>query len=435
MKKVLIITYYWPPSGGAGVQRWLKFVKYLPQFGWEPVIYTPENPEAPVNDDSLLADIPEGTEVLKTKVWEPYAVYKKFVGLKKSDKISTGFLSEKKKPSLAEKMAVWIRGNLFIPDARKFWIKPSIKYLEKYLKENPVDVIISSGPPHSMHLIALALKNKLNIPWLADFRDPWTKIDFYHELKLTPSSDQKHQRLEKEVLQQADKVIVVSNGMKRSFNQLFTRDYEVITNGYDEEDMHLQLEKNQEKFIIAHIGSLNKSRNPVALWKALQQLIAENRQLKNSIQVKLVGQVDYSVKKSIEDYGLMNYVKMIQYIPHQEVVKAQQESSVLLLVINNTPNSQMILTGKFFEYLAARRSILCIGPEDGDAAEIIRETASGFVSGFNDEAGLKKHILELFADFQNCLIFTGGSGIEKYSRKSLTGQLSQVLNEMILKSS
>jgi len=139
------------------------------------------------------------------------------------------------------------------------------------------------------------------------------------------------------------------------------------------------------------------------------------------------------VKKSIEDYGLMNYVKMIQYIPHQEVVKAQQESSVLLLVINNTPNSQMILTGKFFEYLAARRSILCIGPEDGDAAEIIRET--GFVSGFNDEAGLKKHILELFADFQNCLIFTGGSGIEKYSRKSLTGQLSQVLNEMILKSS
>jgi glycosyltransferase involved in cell wall biosynthesis len=428
MKKVLIITYYWPPSGGAGVQRWLKFVKYLPQYGWQPVVYTPENPEAPVNDHSLMKDIPEGIEVIKTKVWEPYAVYKKFVGMKKSDKINAGFLSEKKKPSLAEKIAVWIRGNLFIPDARKFWIKPSIKYLEKYLAENPVDAIVSTGPPHSMHLIALGIKEKLNIPWLADFRDPWTKIDFYNELKLTCRADKKHHQLEKKVLQQADKVIVVSNGMKRSFNQLFSRDYDVITNGFDDDDVFPQLEQNHEKFIISHIGSLTKSRNPFVLWKSLQELIAENHDVKNTIQIKLVGQVDYSVKKSIEEHGLMNYVKMIAYLPHDDVVKEQQQSTVLLLLINQTPSARMILTGKFFEYMAARKPILCIGPKDGDAAEIIRETKSGFVAGFEDVDLLKMNIRSLYENFRQKSVFEGGKGIEQYSRKQLTEKLIMQLD-------
>lgn len=434
-KRVLIITYYWPPSGGAGVQRWLKFVKYLPQFGWEPVVYTPENPEAPVNDYSLLHDIPAGTEIIKTKVWEPYSFYKKFVGLKKSDKISTGFLSEKKKPSLAEKIAVWIRGNFFIPDARKFWIKPSIKYLEKYLIENPVDVIVSTGPPHSMHLIALGLKKKLNLPWLADFRDPWTKIDFYHELKLTRSADKTHQKLEKRVLRHADKVVVVSNGMKASFHQIVPRIYDVITNGFDEEDMMLPTNQPKEKFIISHIGSLTKSRNPLILWKALKAIISENESFKKHILVNLTGQVDHAVTETINNNGLNGYVEHTPYLPHNEVVKAQQSSSVLLLLINNTPTSRMILTGKFFEYLAAHRPILCIGPEDGDAAAIIRETECGFVAGFEDLESLKNNILSLYENFGQNIFFMGGKEIEKYSRKSLTAKLSEVLNRMILKTS
>ncbi|MBE9481851.1 MAG: glycosyl transferase family 1, partial [Bacteroidetes bacterium] len=174
MKKVLIITYYWPPSGGAGVQRWLKFVKYLREFGWEPIVYTPENPEAPDIDNSLEKDIPDNLTVIKRKIWEPYTAYKKFIGQEKEQKINAGFLSENKKPKLSENISVWIRGNFFIPDARKFWIKPSVKFLTNYLKNNPVDAMISSGPPHSMHMIALGLKQRLGIPWLADFRDPWT---------------------------------------------------------------------------------------------------------------------------------------------------------------------------------------------------------------------------------------------------------------------
>jgi hypothetical protein len=197
MKKVLILTYYWPPSGGAGVQRWLKFVKYLRNFGWEPVVYTALNGEMPVIDLSLEKDVPKDITILKTKIWEPYSIYKTFIGRKKDEKINASFLSETKKKSFAEKISVWIRGNYFIPDARKYWIKPSIKYLTDYLNKNKIDVIISTGPPHSMHLIALGLKQHFpNIKWMADFRDPWTNIDFYSELMLSESADRKHKDLE-----------------------------------------------------------------------------------------------------------------------------------------------------------------------------------------------------------------------------------------------
>ena len=200
MKRVLIISYYWPPSGGAGVQRWLKFVKYLRSFGWEPVVYTPENPEFPETDLSLAKDIPPGLEVIKQPIWEPYDTYKKLLGQKKEDKINAAFLSEKKKNSMLENFSVWVRGNFFIPDARKFWIRPSVKFLLNYLETNPVKAVISTGPPHSMHLIAMALAKKIKLPWLADFRDPWTNIDFYKDLRLSARADARHKKLEKKVL-------------------------------------------------------------------------------------------------------------------------------------------------------------------------------------------------------------------------------------------
>ena len=432
-KKVLIITYYWPPSGGAGVQRWLKFVKYLPQFGWEPIIYTPENPEYPILDHSLEKDIPEGIEYVKTKIWEPYEIYKKFVGLKNDDKINPSFLSEKKKPKFTENLAVWIRGNLFIPDARKFWIKPSVKHLCKYLKHNPVDAIVSTGPPHSMHLIALQLKKKLNIPWLADFRDPWTQIDFYQELKLSAWADKLNKKLEKRVFESADKIVVVSNGIRDGFNTIFSRKYIVIPNGYDSDDVPKQEIDIDKKFSIAHIGTLVKSRNPETLWKVLKDLVEKYESFNDKLEIKLVGKVDFHVSESIKSYGLEKYLKRIPYLSHNKVMEEQQRSALLLLLINNTPNAKMILTGKLFEYMSARRPVLCIGPEDGDAARIIEETKSGLVSGFYDEAKLKDQILVLFERYRNNETYEGGINIEKYSRRELTNELSKVLNSVCTK--
>ncbi len=434
LRKVLIITYYWPPGGGAGVQRWLKFVKYLRDYGWEPVVYTPEDGEMPVIDPSLEKDVPPGITILKQPIWEPYNSYKKFIGQKKGEKINTGFLTENKKPKRAEKLAVWIRGNFFIPDARKFWVKPSIKFLLSWLRENKVDAIVSTGPPHSMHLIAMGLKDKLGLPWLADFRDPWTNIDFYPELMLTAASDRKHHRLEKEVLTKADRVLSIGNKMSEELADILGNEKEkfsTISNGYDTDDLQsgsgLVMDK---KFSLAHIGTLVRSRNPEALWKVLAALVKENKTFAEDLEIKLVGKVDIQVMQSIENNHLLPFLNKIEYLPHADVIRAQQQSQVLLLLVNDTKNAGGILTGKFYEYLSAQRPVICVGPEKGEIVDAFKETNCGKISGFRDEITLRNNILGYYKSFKEGTLVSTSVNIEKYSRKELTRELALLLDSM-----
>ena len=432
VRKVLIITYYWPPSGGAGVQRWLKFSKYLREYGWEPVIYTPENPEAPANDNSLEKDIPEGITILKRPITEPYTAYRRFVGMKPGEKVNAGFLQEKEKPGLAEGFAVWLRGNFFIPDARRFWIRPSVKYLADYLKNNPVDVIVSTGPPHSMHLIALNIHTKLNIPWLADFRDPWTGIDFYHQLKLTWFADRLHHKLEKKVLASATAVTVISRDMINEFRNLLNREYKLVTNGFDEQDLSpMPLEQLDGKFTVSHIGSINATRNPIHLWKVLSQLVQENKEFAAVLQIKLVGKVDIGVLKSIDDSNLSGYLSSIAYMPHQDVMQEIQKSQVLLLLINNTPNAKGILTGKIFEYLGSGRPVISIGPEDGDASVILSDAGAGETADYENEARMKEILNDYFALYREKLLKSNMDNRLKYSRKVLASEIAKILDEML----
>jgi glycosyltransferase involved in cell wall biosynthesis len=434
-KKVLIITYYWPPAGGAGVQRWLKFVKYMRNFGWEPVVYTALDGEMPVIDNSLEKDIPPNLTVLKEPIREPYSIYKKITGRRKDDKINASFLSENKKPGLAEKISVWIRGNFFIPDARRFWIRPSIRFLNHYMREQRISYVISTGPPHSMHLIALGLKQlQPEIKWMADFRDPWTHIDFYDKLMLTPMADKKHRRLEGAVLKKADLVLSVGEEMRQEFAEIFRRQggdhdnkFRVITNGYDEEDVIFEIKGRDEAFSIAHVGTLVKDRNPAVLWKVLSKLTRQNRLLSEKLQIKLVGKTDIFVKEELAKYKLSRFVKKIDYLPHNEVIAAQQRSKVLLLLVNNTRNAKGILTGKFFEYMAARVPILAIGPRDGDLAKILHETNTGLISDFEDEETLEKNIL---AYFNGHTTTRNEAQVAKYSRKELTRKLCALLDAM-----
>ncbi|MFH1160629.1 MAG: glycosyltransferase [bacterium] len=431
MKRALIITYYWPPSGGAGVQRWLKFVKYFRDFGWEPVLYIPEKPEYPETDLSLQKDIPQNLTILKQPIWEPYTVYKRFIGRKKEEKINAAFLSEKKQNPILENIAVWIRGNFFIPDARKFWINPSVKYLNRYLMEHPVDVLISTGPPHSLHLIALRVSRRQHVPWLADFRDPWTNIDFYKDLKLTRKSDQKHRQLEQAVLRSASAVTVISDTMASDFNLIFPRKYDVITNGFDTEDIPAGPPPEPDrKFSIAHIGTLVSTRNPVSLWSALSTLVKTTPGFREDLEIKLVGKIDHTVSESLETSGLTGFLNRIPYLPHDQVITCQRQSQVLLLIINDTPNAKMILTGKFFEYLAAQRPILSLGPPDGDAAKILQETGAGFIAGHGDQATLQEHILTYYNRFKKGTLQAESRNIGSYSRKELTQKLVDVLNRI-----
>ena len=430
MKKVLIITYYWPPAGGPGVQRWLKFVKYFRDFDWEPVVYTVENPSYPVLDKTLESEIPEGIEVIKKPIMEPYGIAGKITRQKDIDKVKGGFIDSEAKQSMMKKITTWVRGNFFIPDARMFWIEPSFKFLKEYLSENNIDVVISTGPPHSLHLIALKLKQKLGVKWIADFRDPWTNIDYYSKLKLTKWADLKHQRLERDVIEQSDRVLVVGKTMKDEFYGLGGDKIHVLPNGFDNEISEEKEIALDEKFSIAHIGSMNADRNPQYLWEAISECIKEREEIGKYLQIKLAGTVSHEVFDTLEFYGLDKHIYHEKYLNHKDVIEFQKSSQILLLVLNDTPNAKGIVTGKFFEYLNAKRPILTVGPEDGDLAEILNETQSGVIVDYKKKEEMKVLINKYFEDFKSEKLIVNSENIEQYSRRKITAKLAKVMNSL-----
>ncbi len=430
MKRVLIITYYWPPAGGAGVQRWLKMSKYLPEFGWLPVIYTPERTEAPVEDASLLKDVREDLEVVRRPIWEPYMFYKWLVGKKRGERVNAGFLHEGKPPALAERISVWVRGNLLIPDPRCFWIRPSVRYLKNYLKEHPVDAVITTGPPHSMHMIGLGIKKHCGLPWIADFRDPWTKIDFYYRLKLTRWADRRHRALEKQILKNANEMVTIGWSSAEDFRELGAPNPVVITNGYDHQDFEETYEYSHSNFSITHAGVMNDDRDPVLLWEALRDLVMEVEGFDRDLRIRLIGKVDYTVNESLQKYGLNKYVERIPYLEHPDAVREMAQSAVLLLSINNTPEARGIVTGKLFEYIASRRPVLCISPVKGDSERIITESGAGVCVGYKGASSVKEELLRYYDLFRKKELFINKSTTTGYSRKEQAGQFADLLNSL-----
>jgi len=439
LKKVLIITYYWPPSGGAGVQRWLKFTKYLRRFGWEPIIYTADSPEYPIIDLSLEKDIPKDMTILKQAIWEPYQLYKKLIGQKKDERVVSGFLQEKGRRDWAQKLSLWLRGNVFIPDARRFWISPSIKYLVRWIKENSVDAIVTTGPPHSMHLIGKGLKQKTGIPWLADFRDPWANIDFAGDLNMTAYAKRKNLSLEKSVLDIADAVVVVSDLMAEEFRSKTKTPVTVITNGFDPDDFSVpdNLLKKTGDFSIVHTGSINNRRNHPALWGALAELVEESAEFASLLKIRLIGKNDVSVEDDIQRYKLQKYTEYIDYLPHDLIIAEQKSATVLLLTINNFGDEESgsfspkaTLTGKLFEYLAAGRPILMIGPKESQAADVIKECNAGAVAGFEDGKSIKQLILDWFLRFQKSELPDMTGNVSGFSRLELTSKIGEMLKEI-----
>lgn len=423
MKRVLILTYYWPPAGGPGVQRWLKFVKYFEEFGIDPVVFIPENPTYPLLDFNLEKEIPSDLKILKLPIDEPYR-FANWIAKKKTGRLSSGIISDKK-PSFLERLLLYIRGNFFIPDARIGWVKPSVLFLEDYLKKDPADLVITTGPPHSLHLTGLQLKNKTGIPWLADFRDPWTTIHYHQALKLSGRAAEKHRRLEKSVLQQADLITVTSPSTKEEFQQKTTRPVAVVTNGYDPEDAVSFVPDT--RFSIAHIGSLLSRRNPEILWQALSELAAENREFEKSLEIKLAGAVSDTVLESLKKYNLFRLTRLFGYVSHQEAVRLQHESRVLLLVEIDSPETRAILPGKLFEYLAARRPIIALGPKDSDIKKIIEDTESGKFFTPREKDQLKTVLLGYFEAFQNDTLHLLSKNIEKYSRREVSREMSRLI--------
>ena len=426
MKKVLIITYYWPPAGGPGVHRWLSFAKHLLEFGYKPVVVIPKNPHYPLYDDSNLRRIPRDVETIEVPIFEPYAIAGK-LSPKSTSKNKKGIIDPEDHQSYLQKSMLYVRGNYFIPDARKFWIKPVVKRLRKYLKDTPVDQMITTGPPHSVHLIGDKIKTEFpSIKWLADFRDPWTNISYHGQLKMKDAAKQKHQDLEKKVLDAADLLIVTSFQTQEEFQQKTDTPVELITNGFEswEKPDDLSLTDN---FTLLHIGSLQKGRNPRVLWEVLKELAEEDKKFNEFLEIQLIGSISNEIDQSIKHYGLKKYTYFNKHISHQQSLEMQCSSMLLLLIEENSSIKSGIIPAKFFEYLYAERPIVAIGPENWDVKKLMDDTKSGEVFSYQDKTALKKHISEAFKKYQRGKLNIKSKNLDQFSRKTLTKNLIKLL--------
>lgn len=425
MNKILIISYYWPPSGGAGVQRWLKFTKYLPSFGVEPVILTvdPRQASYAQRDESLELEVPPGIRVFRTKTFEFYNIYK-FISGKKE--IPYGGFANAGKASLMQKLSKAVRGNLFLPDPRRGWNRYAFKKAADLIRKYDIRTVVTTSPPHSTQLIGLKLKRKFPIRWIADLRDPWTDIYYYKELYHSPWATRLDRRMELKVLEEADHLITVSEDLKRIFAGKLPAEaaskISVLPNGYDESDFSQRVEPAGNCFIITYTGTISEAYDISGFLEALSGL---DRSKRERIVLRFVGKIPESVVERICQKLPDLQIELTGYVDHHQSIRYLLQSSVQLLVIPRVENNKGIVTGKFFEYLASGRPVLAIGPAGGDLENLIGETGCGQLFDYDE-----KDRMLAYLDFLTELKPDPGRNpkIRNYSREVLTGKLVRLLN-------
>ena len=416
---MLIISYYWPPSGGPGVQRWLKFVKYLPEFNIEPILFIPKNANYPLLDKSLSDDVNKDLKVIQFPITEISGFLPRFKFL---NSVRSGNISKPHNQSLLQKIIFFIRGNLFIPDMKIFWKSSSVNFLSDYLPKNNIDTIITTGPPHSVHLIGLELKRKLNINWISDFRDPWVKLNYLNRFHLLPFSRKSHISLRNKVLINSNAVIVTSERLKDLFSNITSNIYK-ITNGFD----YIIKENNLDnKFSISHIGSLYPERNPKFLWDSLEELFEGS--FKKDLQINFIGNTSEKIKKELSRRKFHNHVRFYDYVDYNRALELMCSSQALLMIEVNDEESSYAIPGKLFDYLNSKRPIISIGPNISEVSEILNNTNSGKFFNYHDKRNLKLYINQLYKSYKNGTnIISDKSKIDMFKRINLTKKLSEVI--------
>lgn len=432
MKKVLIVTYYWPPGSNPGVLRMLKFCKYLPEFGWQPLILTVKDGSYPSIDHSLEAKIPEGVKVFKTSSLEPFRLYNLLSG-KRGNKGTVGMANIKDSKGMIQKFSLFVRANFFIPDARVGWVKYAKKKAEKIIESENIDVVLTTGPPQSTHLTGLHVKRKLGTPWVMDLRDPWTNIYYNEFLPRTALAEKKDRQLEAETSRQADYITTVSKGLEQEFEK-YNKNIKLIYNGFDTDDFDFTPSvKFGDKFRVCFFGNLLPNQDIPGLWRGMRKALDENNELAKTFELVFIGNVHEDILTKLRGVLPQERVVKQPFMAHSEAVKEMSAASVLLFIIPDSKDNELILTGKLFEYLASGSDILAVGPAHGNAAEVLDKTGRGKMLSYEDEEGIRDELVEMFERHVN---YTNDSTYEPdeatlfYSRKTQTRRLSEVFNDI-----
>ncbi|MDZ7402003.1 MAG: glycosyltransferase family 4 protein [candidate division KSB1 bacterium] len=432
-----MIAYYFPPSGGAGVQRTLKFVKYLPSVGWEPVVLTARDADYPAYDESLLAELPPKLTVYRSYIPEPYQLYRKLTGRQMNEAVDIATLSRDavQKKKFSERLAEWIRGSFFIPDARVGWLPFAVALGLKAIKHEGIDVIYSSAPPYTCHLIGYWLKKLTGRPWVADFRDSW--VGWLSSAKRPKWPDKFDRYLEHSVLKSADRILTVSSGIAQDLGgrhpELVDGRWLLLPNGYDGADFEgVSAYPPNDKMVITYTGSLYGHRNPESLLQALAELLTELPELQQQLQLTFVGRIGGFIEDMLRQPTFQGMVEIIPYVPHQQSIQYLLASHVLLLIIDDAPANKGILTGKLFEYLGARKPILALAPE-GDAAELICELKAGIVVHPSNIQQIKEALRNLYLRWKKNELNNAQldeTKVRSFDRRELTRRLGEVMREV-----
>jgi len=430
-KKVLIVTYYWPPGSGPGVQRFLKMSGFLKEFGWEPIILTVKNGSFPSTDESLLNDIPKNLKVYRTKTIEPFTIYNKLTG-GKGKQLGVGMIGLQDKKSFIKRVSLFIRANFFLPDARRGWIPFAVKQAKKIHKKHQLDAIVTTGPPHSTHFIGLKLKKQLDLPWLVDMRDPWSNNFFNKSLPRTRRTIKLEQNYEDKILGSADYVTTVSPGMKDEFKDR-NNNINIIYNGFDQKDIPEPTEYRSEKFSLSYIGNLKPNQNVQALWEAIGELCEEVDSFRNHFQISLTGNYDDSIEEELKMNNIREITQLHPFVPHSEATQIMNRSQLLMFIVPQAEHNHLIITGKLFEYIATRSPILSIGPVKGDASKILEESGRDAMLDYLDKEGIKNTISKYYHQWlkNDKINFKHSStDVKQYSRYYLTEKFAHILNSL-----
>ena len=431
-KKVLIITYYWPPASGPGVQRFLKMSRYLLAFGWKPMVLTVKNGSYPSRDDSLVDEVPQEIPVFRTRTFEPFTLYNRLTGGNKNES-TVGLIGIQNSKSLTKRLSLFIRANLFLPDARKGWNRFALREAKRIIREQAPEVIVTTGPPHSTHLIGYKLKKHLGVRWVADMRDPWTNMYFNKMLPKTRLTQKIDKKTEDRIIKNADGITTVSPGLKEEFSDR-SSNIQVIYNGFDPEDLPEPNPQQTSHFTLSYIGNFKPNQNVKALWQAISRLKDEKEGFGERFRILLTGNIDPGIIQSLEKFNLKDITLQKAFLPHKEATRVMNNSNMLLFVVPKAASNKLIITGKLFEYLAVRTPILSIGPSDGDAATIIQEAGRDGMLDYSDQQSMK-YLISYYYDqwIKNDQLSFKHAETEQsdFSRRAMAGQLSEFLKTMV----